>query len=245
MITESKGWWDVALIRSYDDAAALWKTVRFPHKGKPLKTNFRMYEEQGEFLFEYGENIFAVLDRNNVLTLQNIYMGSAHYKVLPIFCASHGSYYRIGFAPTLPVRTDYMQHFDWKKFKANSPQFFEGIQFNIATGECLNRKVDAKYRVNKSKQQVWVKALRGLRFKLTVMDRLGLGGDLISNLPDLYSEVQSKGAIGVIYEALVKQEVTPVLAYLVLNQGKMAEGFEVYIRKFRVQLREKFGAFNE
>ena len=79
-----------------------------------------------------------------------------------------------------------------------SPAYFQGLKFNIKTGECLNRRPDDKFIEKPNERKIWRQALskfkRGIRARAKVRafdpliekvwaDRQGQKSDTIGNNP--------------------------------------------------------------
>lgn len=181
---------DHRCIKSYEDAFNAWQTVRSPDKGKPVTNWLRMYADGTGFIFKmtgYGEvelgrltpdNVFTFTLTNERLMQQAQTVVSALHRWLPFTAMRHRKgVYRI--AHTKPVATSINEadvpaneyrSYAWHRYYSVYPKimreqniYFDGIQYNMLTGECLNPRAEDKLVENPDARKVWRNALS--RFK--------------------------------------------------------------------------------
>lgn len=70
------------------------------------------------------------------------------------------------------VPTHRTQH--WPVQTDGCPDYYQGIQFNLTTGECLNRKDFVSPEVIPEARKVWLAALRNFKRAVTVRVKLGV-----------------------------------------------------------------------
>ena len=188
-------------ILNYQQADALWSRVRTPHKGKPITGWLRMFKNDEDFLFKvvsYGESDLCRLTPDNKLTFvmpPETLMGNAQtlvsalHRWLPFTTMRHRKgLYRI--AGTQPVLDEMKKRHDrdgdndphhghpYRMYQHYNPvmrekaYYFEGIQFDIVNGECLNPKADVKLVEKPEERKQWRRALaafkRGIKARVRV-----------------------------------------------------------------------------
>ena len=188
-------------VMSYAQASALWSKVLSPEKGKPITGWLRMYKQDDEsFLFEmtnYGKVKLGVLTPDNVFTFvatpETVYgssqtLVSSIHRWLPFSIMRHRKgLYRVGH--TTPIvaeckaknngedKTDsYSSYYAYYKHYTatmrEQASYFNGIQFDLNTGQCLNKLPDDKLIEIPEKRKEWRQALskfkRGVKARVRV-----------------------------------------------------------------------------
>lgn len=186
-------------ILNYQQADALWSRVRSPQKGKPITGWLRMFRDGDDYLFKisgYGQNDLCRLSPDNRLTFvapPEVFQSyaqtlvSALHRWLPFTTMRHrkGLYRIAGTQPTLKRMTE-MEAEDDKKVEGHwystyryynpamreQAYYFEGIEFDIVNGECLNPKPDVKLIEKPEERKQWRRALanfkRGIKARVRV-----------------------------------------------------------------------------
>lgn len=177
---------DHRTIKSYNDAARLWATVRSPEKGKPVTNWMRMFKVGDAFEFKltgYGEREFARLTPDNtfefvmtneMLMQQAQTVVSALHKWLPFSVMRHRKgLYRMGHTQvvadlmnaTAVDETRHGKHM-WSRYWATytpvmreQNMYFGGIKYDLLTGKCLNPRVEEKLIENPDQRKKWRNAL--------------------------------------------------------------------------------------
>ena len=182
-----KYWFNQPTLRTYADAAALFATARKPSDGKPLKNWCRIhkvgdtyemrYGHTGDTLFKFNpDNTLEFVATPKILRLYAITLVSALHRAIPIVlsrlgvgrygalhCLEYGNKYVIG---------DGCVGHD-KFMRTTSYDMFEGMKFDLTTGECVNAKPPLTVSVDDVRRVEWLRALR--RFKRGVKVRAKLG----------------------------------------------------------------------
>ena len=186
-------------ILNYQQAEALWSRVRTPHKGKPITGWLRMFRDGDDFLFKisgYGQSDLCRLSPDNRLTFvapPEVFQSyaqtivSSMHRWLPFTTMRHrkGLYRIAGTQPVLKRMTE-MEAEDDKKVEGHwystyryynpamreQAYYFEGIEFDIVNGECLNPKPDVKLIEKPEERKQWRRALanfkRGIKARVRV-----------------------------------------------------------------------------
>lgn len=241
-------WWNNAKIKSYSDAVAVWATCRNHERGKPLTPKIRMYKkDNGVFeLRHYDDFLFATIYPANFVELQN----SDHtpiniYKVIPVFLNRIGQdRYRVAHVSTLPT-TDNGTLFSWAYLRKEAPEFFDGIAFDLATGECLNRKPDLKDRVNPDISLQWKRAVREYDKGWRLRVRLGIMP--APAIPFHFVDVDK--AFNALVTAIKEQDFSgdtlTSIGILTAYHPLDADTFSDLVNTHRTRLRKAFGVFIE
>ena len=242
-------WWNNAKIKSYSDAVAVWATCRNHERGKPLTSKIRMYKkDNGVFeLRHYDDFLFATIYPANFVELQD----SDHipiniYKVIPVFLnrIDRGRY-RVAHTGTIPTNEGSAHLIAWGYMRKIAPEFFDGIAFDLATGECLNRKPDLKDRVNPEVSLQWKRAVREydkgwrLRVRLGVMPA--------PTIPFRFADVDESFTLlaTAIKEQDFSEDTLARIGILSAYHPLDADTFSELVNTHRTKLRKAFGVFIE
>lgn len=184
-------------ICSYEQADALWSKVRNPDKGKPITGWMRMYKRNnGDFLFQitgYGAQNLCVLTPDNKLTFvlpseawaaQAQTIVSSLHRWLPFTTMRHrtGLYRIAGSTRLLSLMAEKQGEGDdtssYSFYNAYNPimreqqYYFEGIEFDFISGECLNPRADVRLIEKPDERKEWRRALaafkRGIKARVRV-----------------------------------------------------------------------------
>lgn len=273
-------WWDKAVIRSYADTEAHFKTCRSPAKGKPLRSWARIFRnEDGSFSFramgyngDAGQEI-GVLTADDVFTFTMrphiarntcaVTLAQSLYKAIPIMWQRVGiAKYRVHYTGNIP-KTD-KGWVDWKYMRKDAPEYFEGIKFNLKTGELVNAMPNVIVKVNDAKRKEWLTSLR--KFKLTVktMAKIGVFDTIVKEAQSskAYRQIpewSDPSWLTLLYESIRDNTCPPKLAFAIASQGIhthywrkdtnhftiVVSGLEYACSTYSMDLRKMFGVFNE
>ena len=178
-------------ITSYAKADALWSRVRSPDKGKPITGWLRMYKRKnGDFLFQitgYGAQNLCVLTPDNKLTFvlpndawcaQAQTLVSSLHRWLPFTTMRHRTgLYRIAGSKrilnNMEVRADegdkahdgqyYYAYRHYTPVMREQAYYFEGIEFDLISGECLNPQPDVRLIEKPEERKQWRRALAAFK----------------------------------------------------------------------------------
>lgn len=177
---------DCKPVRNYAECEEFFSSARSAEKGKPITRWLRMYKEGYSYTFyctNYGSELMGHLSPDNVFTFDmsmntlmrnaNTLSGATHRNIpFVLFRVAKGRY-RVEHALTVDASDEYF----WQHMrKGEAPEYFEGIQFDMITGKCLNPRPDLLNTVDESARTEWLRALkqfkRGikLRAKMNVFD---------------------------------------------------------------------------
>lgn len=146
----------MAFIKHYDDCRLLWKSCRFPNKGKPLNVaGMRMLKEADNFVFvRWNRQRMATVTPDNIFVVHLMPEGShqwAFWRLFNIYTQRITTgRYRMGWSNT-------------NKVDNKLPEWFEGIRFNMFTHQCVNEENRPAPRVRVKdavKEADWQRKLR-------------------------------------------------------------------------------------
>lgn len=180
-------------IKSYDDAKAFFAKCRTPDKGRHLKNWARLHPvslEDGTTAYEVranGKGIVRFLPDNTLMFVCNaltaretsITLSQALQRAVPFYWARVATgRYRVEHILKLPyVKSSYSDDHWWEHgehLRNKAPEFFEGIRFDLTTGECLNRKPDILSQVVPEKRKAWLSDLRKFKKQIKVRAKMGV-----------------------------------------------------------------------
>jgi len=177
-------WWNDAELKNYNEVAVYYKGCRNPLKGKPFRSWGRIFlEHDGSFRFSLDNKDIGVLTPDNVFTFTmdnktarscSVTLSQSLYRALPFMWnrMSKGRY-RVIHTDKCRKHETQPSWLDWQHVKKESPEYFEGIQFNLLTGECLNRRPDVLTRIDADKRISWLRSLRKFKNTIKTMAKLG------------------------------------------------------------------------
>lgn len=169
-------WWKQNKCNNYSDLVALWQTCRNKEKGKPLNTGHRLLLAGEKFIITYNSYPIAYITPDNIVELVNDRLSVALYKTLPILVMRYGQdKYRVDHTSKAKTRDTHDYWLDFNEFKSEAhPQYFEGIRFNLLTGECVNRLPDLKYRAIPEVSRQWKRDIGAWQKGWKVRQRMGV-----------------------------------------------------------------------
>ena len=171
-------------IRTYADADRLFKTARTPSKGKPIRSFARILKNGDDYIVTVkGANICRITPDNTLEFIAEVntvrcntftLVGNLHSAIPIAICRVGTGRYRVEHSSVL---IDLSQG-RWTHMRNDAPEYFQGIKFDLTTGQCLNRRVDILKTVDVDKRKEWLRLLtrwnRGIkvRMKMGVFDGL-------------------------------------------------------------------------
>jgi len=196
-------WWQSdRSLNTYQEMLASFNTARWPHKGKPVNQNWRMFKKGDAIRIVcqgYGTEPLADITPDNIITfvakdshiinMSQSYV-SSFYRWFPFVINRHRKgLYRIRHTKDVDAKIHektkdsgdrYAVYSTFNSVMNSGPSYFSGIQFNLLTGECLNQKPDDKFIEIPAKRKEWRQMLtaykKGLkaRAKVHALDAIAL-----------------------------------------------------------------------
>jgi len=133
-----------------------------------------------------------------------------------------------------------------------SPEYFAGIQFNMANGECLNQRPDLKHQVVLEVRRQWLKDVAQWRKGMMLRDKLGVlnaiadGRNFFKNNSSkrMYTELLcSYVAEAIRTQDFSKDTLDVIVANIGISIGTSAIGD--FIKSNSLQIRMAYGVFGE
>lgn len=263
----------ITLIKSYKDAETYFSKSRSKDKGRPVASWGRMHKVGDNYEVHIGKDIIGKYTPDNkfvfdmdvsTITRWSTTLVGAMHRALPfnLLRVSTGRY-RIEHEGKIPMKQySWGEYPDWKQIKGKSPEFFGGITFDLATGDCLNRQRDLLDTVDTDARKEWLTCLRKFKRGMKVRAKMGVFDSFITEVtanrnnrqrPDWNStEWQSKlansiktgdfspellrGMVQTAHTKSWRSEVTP---------KSVVEAVDSVCNTYSIQLRRSFGVFNQ
>ncbi len=180
-------------IQNYEQAKVLFGTCRSPDKGKPLLSKWRLFKEGDNYVIsipQYNPWVNGQKPEIEYLPLCEIDPDHTLTFVMPhskLLCNSNSistvlqkltsityeragkDRYRVGGYFATKARWGGMYNIMHK----GSPEYFNGIQFNLLTRECLNPQPDMMETIISEERTQWLRDLR--RYKKGLKARAKVG----------------------------------------------------------------------
>jgi hypothetical protein len=192
--------------------------------------------------------------RRNAQTL----VGAFH-RAMPLILLRVGTgRYRIAHVHEFKKHVDSNWNYIWMRSEA--PEYFEGIQFDLTTGECLNRKPDILKQVDTEVRTDWIRKLRKFKHSMKVRAKLGVLDTLIAQAkamtkqhPDWDSNEWQDAMVNAIKTGEIPNSLIIGFAQSALHRTWRAQGTTQEVltevtnicNTYSVQLRRKFGVFGD
>jgi len=169
-----------AKIKSYKEAAAWFAKGRKPEAGRALANWCRVFKVGDAFHFQGPYNtIFAVLTPDNVMTFPrtpaemariSITFSQASHRTVPfLFMRLSTGRYIIEHSLTVDK-----QYGRYTNMRENAPEYFAGIQFDMAVGKCLNKRPRLADSIDDAARKVWLAQLRKFKRGMKVRSKMGV-----------------------------------------------------------------------
>jgi len=184
-------------LQSYADFATLYSKCRNKEKGKPLPGGWRLHQQGDKYVvtvqrWRDTDLPIFVIGPDNVLTFRLTHEDMCSYsqtlvtvlwKIVPLIMQRvRKETYKIG--KVANARSTY-----WYDIADGSPEYFEGIAFNLLTQECLNPKPDLLDSFIPEVRKQWLRDVK--RFKKGLKARAKVGA-----FQGYIHEVNDKDAVG-------------------------------------------------
>ena len=265
-----------AAIRNYAQAKRLYGTCRFPDKGKPVKNWCRLHKVDENFELRMDGKTICVFAPDNTLTFTltsaqaknySITLSQALARAIPIGWERVATG-RHRVVHTMRIGQHGANRYEaWRNtMKAEGIEVFNGIKFNLDTGECMNAKPTTEAQVIPAKRTEWLRALRVFKRGLKVRAKLGVLDAICQDIiaerkltKTRYDWVQPDWShekwIDLLFNSIKNnQHPTELLqgfaqstlhAYAIISRETTLEAADNICAELSVQLRRKFGVFGD
>lgn len=185
-------WLRDATVTDYRSVKAYFERARFPDKGKPLRSWARIFKDGTDYIVKGWQGELCRFKPNNTVvftaTTEEIWRssctltGSLHRAIPFTIIRIAKGRYRVAHIEEVISSAEYTdtgkgayQYIDWWKWlKKDAPEYFQGIAFNLETGECLNRRADDKLISIPEKRKEWLRALREFKKGIKVRAKMNV-----------------------------------------------------------------------
>jgi hypothetical protein len=280
----TKNWWQKAQVRTYDEALAFFKTAKNPSKGKPFRSWGRLFMKGENIHVHVGDthgldighfspdNKFTfTVSPHDVRSICAQTMASSLYRGVPFMWQRVGvARYRVDHVCAIPTTTCVdgnleRVYMEWSYMRTHAAEYFAGIQFDLNTGKCLNRKPDLATTANAKERKVWLSSLRKFKYGIKARCRVGvfepiakeLGKDHAKQIPDWSHSTWQD----LLYTSIKQTEfpielIRGITAHAIHNRSwykrndpfaneDIIEAVNDICTTYSIDLRKRFGVFDE
>ena len=267
-----------AAIRNYAQAKRLYGTCRFPDKGKPVKGWCRLHKVDENFELRMDNKTICVFAPDNTLTFTltsaqaknySITLSQALARAIPIGWERVATgRHRVVHTMRIGDSGGAYRYEAWRNtMKAEGIEVFNGIKFNLDTGECMNAKPTTEAQVIPAKRSDWLRAFRVFKRGLKVRAKLGVLDSICQDVmaerrltKTRYDWVQPDWSnekwIDLLFDSIKNnQHPTELLYgfaqsvrthhYYTISRETTLEAADSVCAELSVQLRRKFGVFGD
>ena len=267
-----------AAIRNYAQAKRLYGTCRFPDKGKPVKGWCRLHKVDENFELRMDGKTICVFAPDNTLTFTltsaqaknySITLSQALARAIPIGWERVATgRHRVVHTMRIGDSGGAYRYEAWRNtMKAEGIEVFNGIKFNLDTGECMNAKPTTEAQVIPAKRSDWLRALRVFKRGLKVRAKLGVLDSICQDVmaerkltKTRYDWVQPDWSnekwIDLLFNSIKNnQHPTELLQgfvqsvrtyhYTTISKETTLQAADSVCAELSVQLRRKFGVFGD
>jgi hypothetical protein len=191
-MTNAYYWLKQATIKDYDSIKAFFDRARFPDKGKPLRSSYRIHKDGDDYIIKVWNGVLCRFKPNNTVVFTatsdeirnnaQTVVGSLHRAIPFSMSRIAKGRYRVAhndkIIASANANVDVTPSSWWNYLSKDAPEYFQGITFDLATNECLNPRPDDKLVSIPEKRLHWLRALREfkkgikIRAKMNVFDGL-------------------------------------------------------------------------
>ena len=184
-------WLRDATVTDYKSIKAYFERARTPDKGKPLRSWARIFKDGADYYVKnWGSELCRFKPNNTVVftaTTEEVWhssntLVSALHRAMPFAMVRIAKgRYRIAHNEEViknakeSTRSECYTRSEWYTWlKKEAPEYFQGITFNLKTGECLNRRPDDKLIPIPEKRKEWLRALREFKKGIKVRAKMNV-----------------------------------------------------------------------
>jgi hypothetical protein len=241
-------------ITTYAKAAAHMERARSVAKGRPMaRSGWRMFKDGDEYVVTvYDTQVGRFLPNNTFLfTMSTEHAYSVQNTLSAIMQMNIPFYWRRKSKMRYCVlHIQQCKHGYYTDMKSpDTPEYYEGIAFDLTTGECLNKRERAPVRTIAEKQKEWLAAKRKWLTVMRTIARIGGFDDLLRDPRTSYIGPWSKPAqLHRLYEIIRDCDCSPAVVKMFVASGYATNASEVMnnvesiVRMNTLELRKKFGA---
>ena len=251
-------YYNQAVLKTYNDAKDYFSKAKSPSKGRPLNSWGRLYQVGDEYIVRVKTMNVAKFTPDNKLV----------FIVSPKDARSYGQTLSSSLHRAIPIlwmRTGMqryrLQHVVNAELKT-APELFDGLTFDLATGNAVNARKDLKDSVIPDRRTEWLRKLRKFKRGISVRQRMGVFDGYIK---EVYADPKNayakrpnwndESTLDMLYNAINNEDFPPNLLKAFVHPshmfgwGRIPESKQVLkvvdslTKEYSVELRKKFGVF--
>jgi len=258
--------------RTYADLERLFKNCRSPAKGKPLSSWCRIHKDGSDFYLAFQGFKFAKITSDDVFEFlitpqQGIAMSvtlsaSLHYCTPMMWKRAGYGRYKVVHEKEHENPFQKVGETIYEARNRTFVELFQGIQFCLKTGACLNPRPDLLSTVNTDVRKVWLRKLKTFKRGLRVRVKIGVFDTIAKNVLEeqyrgWYDRVEwtSETYVNALYNAIENEQYpTELLREIVISSmtrwrpvapshTALLSSIDSILNNTSIQLRQKFGVF--
>lgn len=273
---------DICNAITYQDVVKFFARARNPEKGKPLMSWARVYKEGENYVVKLGGTSIGVFTPDNkftfVMTSQtargvSVTLSQALYRALPFAWqrVATGRYEvasTIGYKEWQERSNGYFWNFLYKSDAAKWYEVFDGLTFDLTTGEPTNARPRlTEMAVNSDNRLEWLRQLRKFKTAIKVRARMGVLESLMQqvererqtinrhqwDMPDwsstawqdmLYTSIKDNQCSTELLKGLIKS-VSRGYWRTTVSVNDVVKEADNLCKMYSIDLRKRFGVFDE
>lgn len=257
---------------NYSDAYEYARNARNLEKGRPLKTNGRIYLKGKTVEFHLFGTPVARISPDNLMTFvvtpEEIERMGMSYSMcidnlLPIYWSRKRRHiYNLRCRKNIDWAslTYRERNLEWQKDKKNAEwsEYFTGIMFDLTTGACLNPQAPMLSQINNDKRKTWLSSRKKWVNKIKTMAKLGVFDGYKGR--GSYLRIVGEPQLDLLYNSInsgvVCSDTKKILEGSAMAQGwfisvsksegqMIIESAERLLKTYSVELRQRFGVFTQ
>lgn len=269
-------YYNQAVLKTYNDAKDYFSKAKSPSKGRPLNSWGRLYQVGDEYIVRVKTMNVAKFTPDNKLVFivspkdarsYGQTLSSSLHRAIPILWMRAGMQrYRLQHTAIIDSKlsqskTIYLWHVVNAELKT-APELFDGLTFDLATGNAVNARKDLKDSVIPDRRTEWLRKLRKFKRGISVRQRMGVFDGYIK---EVYADSKSayakrpnwndESTLDMLYNAINNEDFPPNLLKAFVHPshmfgwGRIPESKQVLkvvdslTKEYSVELRKKFGVF--
>jgi len=180
------------MIKSYHEALTVFNTARWPDKGKPITNWARMYKQtDGSLLvrvyeldmFKYNpDNTFEFVCDRSAIRRNAVTLSQALHRHLPFNWVRRATgVYEV------QLINENTHRGPWREIIARlktipKHEVYQGLKYDLTTGECLNARIPEIGNVVPEKRKVWLRKIKAFNKALQVRAKIGVFDSVITEV---------------------------------------------------------------
>ena len=276
-------YYEQAKLKTYADAKAHFSKAKTPSKGRPLNSCGRLFQVGDEYIVRVGDMDVAKFTPDNKLVFivspkeARTYgqtLSSSLYRMIPILWVRVGMQrYRLQHTAIIDSKISKSKpQYPWYAVNAElktAPELFDGLTFDLSTGDAVNARKDLKDSVIPDKRAEWLRKLRKFKRNVKLRAKLGAIDGMIaqmnkennnspwhhvrSNRPNWQTDEWLDNIVTAMKDETCPPELMrafiissfPMWGNATPNGAEVVNTVEGILTEMSIDLRKKFGVFDQ